>query len=484
MSTGNLGINESLYRALFEQTNDGVFIIGLDLKLIAVNPRGANMLGYKAENLIGTSFNNLVALDTLTDSRGDILHEDGSSEQPLYERTFIRKDGSKFPVEISTSVVYDEQDEPTHVQSIVRDITERKKIESDLQQSEARNRAIVDALPDLIIRMENTGKIIDFSANEYHSLFLPSNEIKGRLIREVWPEEISYHVMQAIEKSIETSDQQVFEAEFPTTDHIFETRIEKIGRNEVLAIVRDISERAKLEQMKTDFINRASHELRTPITTAILMTELLQAGGSEEELEEYWQVLINELKRQKLLIDRFLMAGRLESKKLVIDPTALDVVPIIEESIVAVRPLARMKGININLNVADDGSWVWGEATGLQQVFINLINNSVKYSPESSKITVNIYQESPWIRIEISDQGMGIPKEDIPHLFERFFRARNVSIAEIPGSGLGLYLVKSIVNELDGEISVESKSEYGTTFIVKLKIHDTQVYTVPEAQRG
>jgi signal transduction histidine kinase len=236
--------------------------------------------------------------------------------------------------------------------------------------------------------------------------------------------------------------------------------------------------------MKTDFINRASHELRTPITTAILMTELLQAGGSEEELEEYWQVLINELKRQKLLIDRFLMAGRLESKKLVIDPTALDVVPIIEESIVAVRPLARMKGININLNVADDGSWVWGEATGLQQVFINLINNSVKYSPESSKITVNIYQESPWIRIEISDQGMGIPKEDIPHLFERFFRARNVSIAEIPGSGLGLYLVKSIVNELDGEISVESKSEYGTTFIVKLKIHDTQVYTVPEAQRG
>jgi PAS domain S-box-containing protein len=428
------------------------------------------MLGYSTEELIGMSFNDIVALDPLTNSRGDILHEEGDSQQPLYERTFIRKDGSKFPVEISTSVVYDEQNNPTHVQSIVRDITERKKFEYDLQQSEARNRAIVDALPDLIIRMENTGRIIDFSANENHSLFLPGDQINGKLISEIWPREISRQLMQAIGKTIETDSQQVFEASFPINNQTFETRIEKIGRNEVLTIIRDVSERAKLEQMKTDFINRASHELRTPITTAILMTELIRGGGPAVEIDEYWQVLVNELKRQKLLIDRFLMAGRLESKKLVIDPISMDVLPVVEESIAAVRPLAKMKQIQIRLVKPDHIPLVWGETTGLQQVFINLINNSVKYSPEGSQITVQLRLTNAWVRVEISDQGMGIPEEDIPHLFERFFRARNVSIAEIPGSGLGLYLVKSIIDELDGQIHVESQSDRGTTFIIQLKM--------------
>ena len=191
MPTGNLGINESLYRALFEQTNDGVFLIGLNLEHIAVNARAADMLGYEAEELIGMSFNDIVALEPLTNSRGDIMLNDEGDQQPLYERIFIRKDGSKFPVEISTSVVNDDSNNPTHVQSIVRDITERKKFENDLQQSEARNRAIVDALPDLVIRIENTGKIVDFISNEKHPLFLERSQIQGKCIQELWSKEIS-----------------------------------------------------------------------------------------------------------------------------------------------------------------------------------------------------------------------------------------------------------------------------------------------------
>ena len=104
---------------------------------------------------------------------------------------------------------------------------------------------------------------------------------------------------QAIEKSISTNNQQIFEAEFPIENRIYETRVEKIGQDEVLTIIRDISARAELEQMKTDFINRASHELRTPITTGLLMTELIRGGGSRGEIEEFWQILENELKSSK-----------------------------------------------------------------------------------------------------------------------------------------------------------------------------------------
>ena len=472
MQTGNLGISESLYQALFEQTNDGVFIIGLDLRHIAVNPRAAAMLGYEPEELIGMSFNDIVALEPLTDSRGEILLDEKADQQPLYERIFIRKDGSRFPVEISTSVVYDDFNIPLHIQSIVRDITERKKFEKELQQSEARNRAIVDALPDLIVRMEDTGMIIDFSSNDRHPLFLESEQVKGKYVEDIWSEAISDLIKNAIEQAILTNTQQIFEADFLADGHTYEARVEKIGKNEFLAIIRDISGRARLEQMKTDFINRASHELRTPITTALLMTELIKGGGTQEELEEFWNILDNELNRQKLLIDRFLMAGRLESKNLVIDPVGMDLVPVLEDSIAAVKPLAKMKQIAIQLTKPNPAPSVWGEFAGLQQVFTNLINNSVKYSPEKSKISVNVIPNSHWVRVEISDQGMGIPDEDIPHLFQRFYRARNVSIAEIPGSGLGLYLVKSIIDELDGEIYVDRQSEVGTTFVVQLKNYD------------
>jgi signal transduction histidine kinase len=110
-----------------------------------------------------------------------------------------------------------------------------------------------------------------------------------------------------------------------------------------------------------------------------------------------------------------------------------------------------------------------GDKSGLQQVFINLINNAVKFSPEGSSVEVVLTLESGTARVAISDHGMGIPAEDIPHLCERFFRGRNVTIAEIPGSGIGLYIVKSIVEELGGSIQVESVLKQGTTISVTLQ---------------
>ncbi len=349
--TETSGLNETHFRALFEQTNDGVFIISLDLEYLAVNQQGADMLGYEVEELVGMSVNEVIALEQRT-GRFPGSMVGASTDQPVYERILQRKDGSTFPVEISTSIVYDPEGRPLHIQSIVRDITER----------------------------------------------------------------------------------------------------------------------VKLEQMKSDFINRASHELRTPLTTAILMTDLLGEECSEAEKKEYMDILISELNRQKMLIDSFLVAGRLESNMLIVHQSPVDLPPVLENAIASLKPLAKKKNITIHLAYQEPLPKVIGEITALQQIIINLVNNAIKFSPEGSQVSVRVEVYPEEVEILISDQGMGIPKEDLPNLFERFFRARNVTLAEIPGSGVGLYIVKSIVEELGGKLSVTSEEGQGTTFIVSLLI--------------
>jgi len=234
-------------------------------------------------------------------------------------------------------------------------------------------------------------------------------------------------------------------------------------------LVRDVTEQEKLNELKSDFINRASHELRTPLTSAILMTELIQSGGTAEELQEYWQILNSELNRQKILIERLLIAGRLESGMMRLDHLPLDLIPVLEESMRAVKPIASKKNISTNLSAQRDVALIAGDKSGLQQVFINLINNAAKFSPEGSSIDIDVQNVDEDVLVTISDHGLGIPPEALPHLFERFYRARNVTIAEIPGSGIGLYIVKTIVEELGGSIRVESVVNQGTKFLVRLK---------------
>jgi two-component system phosphate regulon sensor histidine kinase PhoR len=199
------------------------------------------------------------------------------------------------------------------------------------------------------------------------------------------------------------------------------------------------------------------------------MTELIQDGGTQEELNEYWRTLKSELNRQKILIDRLLIAGRLESGMMTLERAPLDLIPVLEESILAVKPIAGKRRVRLDLKTKQQSVSVLGDKSGLQQVFINLINNAAKFSREGGSVTIYVAETNSEVQVSISDEGLGIPAESIPYLFERFYRAKNVTIAEIPGSGIGLYIVKSIVDELGGNIRVESEMNKGTTFIVSLQ---------------
>jgi PAS domain S-box-containing protein len=349
---------------------------------------------------------------------------------------------------------------------------QRIHYEETIRVNEFRNRTIIEAFPDLLVRIDSDGLILDYSSSPNHPLFIHRDMITGKKLIETWPEEIVIKILGDENKDSFSTPHWWEGFQLPFSSSIYESRLHPINPREALIIIRDITDTIRLNEMKTDFINRASHELRTPLTAAILMADLIQQGGTDEEQQEYWGILRNELNRQKILIDRLLMAGRLESGMLKLENSPLDLIPVLEESMQAVKPIANRKKITLVLNAPQKPVNVLGDNSALQQVFINLINNAGKFSPEGKSITINVGFSDGYVDVSIVDQGMGIGPEAIPHLFEKFYRAKNVTAAEIPGSGIGLYIVKSIIEELGGKIDVESELNHGTTLIVHLRKAD------------
>lgn len=346
---------------------------------------------------------------------------------------------------------------------------ERIQYEETIRLNEFRNRMIVESFPDLLVRVNADGEILDYNASLNHPLYIHRDMITGRKLTETWPESVVAKILGEENRGVFKADHWLEGFQLPFSSSIYESRLHPINLGEALIIVRDITDMVRLNEMKTDFINRASHELRTPLTAVILMADLIQQGGTQEELDEYWRTMRNELNRQKKLIDSLLMAGRLESGTVKLDVTLLDLLPVVQDSILAVKPIAGMKYIEVVLEAPPGPVNVMGDAAALQQVFINLITNAVKFSPEESRVLVTVGYSEGYVDVSVIDSGMGISEDAIPHLFEKFYRARNVTVAEIPGSGIGLYIVKSIVEELGGSIEVSSRINKGTTFTVHIK---------------
>src|SRR5207249_9579663 len=186
-------------------------------------------------------------------------------------------------------------------------------------------------------------------ANSNHPLYIHRDMLTGKKFSQIWPPEIVRRIIGEANDDSFNESCYVDEFRLPYSNHAYEARLYPISSSEALIVLRDITEQAKLNEMKSDFINRASHELRTSLTAAMLMTELIQEGGTPEELDEYWHTLTSELNRQKILIDRLLIAGRLESGMMKLEIGPMDIIPVLEESLMAVKPIAHKGKVSISL---------------------------------------------------------------------------------------------------------------------------------------
>lgn len=240
----------------------------------------------------------------------------------------------------------------------------------------------------------------------------------------------------------------------------------------LLVVVEDITAKHELEQMKQDFLSMMTHDLRTPLTSVKCFLELITEGvydGRFDELKKRSTGIGNDTNRLINMISSLLNLHKLEAGRLQLVPEVTLVKTLVTQSLESVSSLADFRGIILNLPSEGNNLLVSADSDYTVQVLVNLLSNAIKFSPKGSQVTVCIDAQDDFVKVEVKDQGRGIPKEFQNRLFNRFEQARLTDARVEGGSGLGLAISKAIIEEQGGNIGVESEPGQGTTFWFTLK---------------
>ena len=235
----------------------------------------------------------------------------------------------------------------------------------------------------------------------------------------------------------------------------------------IVLVFHDITELKRLEQMRKDFVANVSHELKTPVTSVKGFTETLLDGAAEDEAlrNRFLKIIWDESERLQSLIQDLLDLSKIEQSQFQLNWHRVDLSMLTDDVIVMLTSKAEEK--EITLTKSKEGSGIIeGDPLRIKQIMINLISNAITYSPKGGQITISICEENEKTLFTVNDTGIGIKKEEIPRVFERFYRVDRARSRNSGGTGLGLAIVKHLVEAHHGDITVESEVGKGTKFII------------------
>jgi two-component system phosphate regulon sensor histidine kinase PhoR len=290
-----------------------------------------------------------------------------------------------------------------------------------------------------------------------------------------------------------SSERYVKELSFDDGRWLSVTAVDLRGADEkpvgYILVFHDVTELKRLETMRADLVANVSHELRTPLTAIRGYAEtLLQSPPADpKEAERFLDIIQRHSERLGRLIDDLLTLSDLESGKIQLNPEKLRPAELIHRVLEIFQDRARKKNIDLTERAAPGLPGVIGDSDRLQQLLINLIDNSLKYTPAGGRIEVHAASASdhgaPMVEIVVSDTGCGIPEKDLPRLTERFYRVDKARSRELGGTGLGLAIVKHIVQAHGGRLEIESRIQKGTTARVFLPAVNESATAEPEKLR-
>jgi PAS domain S-box-containing protein len=471
--------SESRFRATFYQTTVPMSLADAKGNWLLFNKAYTKMFGYSEKELRTMTPKDLIFPDDYKKSMELFLKlVKGKTQHLIQERRYLHKNGSLIYGIINGSVVRDKSGKPKYMSAIIEDITARKKIEESLKASEERFRTLIEQSTDVIQLISADGKVLYTSDSIKRVLGYTPQEILGKdgmayLHPEDAPrffevfarllEKEGTHV--TLEYRLKHKNGSWVWVEATGTNHLADPAVQAIVGN-----FRDITQRKQLEKQKDEFLGIASHELKTPVTSIKAFAQILQnrfAKAGDKESALMLGKMDTQINKLTSLIKDLLDVSKVEGGRLKMQSSLFNLDELSKEIVEEVQRTTEMHTIIIK---GKTGKTVYADRERIGQVLTNFLTNAVKYSPNNAKIIVSTSVNKDEIITCVTDAGVGIPKEHLPHVFDRFFRVSGESYDTVPGMGLGLNIASEIIKRHDGRIWAESIVGQGSKFYFTLPL--------------
>lgn len=495
----NDNLDNNIYLQALNSAKSGIIITDNkqpDNPIIYCNKAFEDITGYAHNEIIGHNCRFLQAKDRTQPEREQIKDAIKHGKECQLEIRNYRKDGKLFWNELIISPVKDNEGNVTHFIGVQNDISDRKKAENELREekafaekkilertkelhdNEAFLSSIIQTVRESLLVLNSDYRVLSANTHFLNSFKVTKEDTVGQILFELGNHQWNIEALKELLMKILPTNNPVidFEVEhdFPYIGRkimlVNAYRIEFEGqyKDRILIAIEDITEKKEIDRRKDDFLSIASHELKTPLTTIKGFLQLLTRIAPEEASEKFLitleKVSLN-VNRLNNLISELLDTSKIQSGNIEIHNEPFQIDTLIHD---AVENLSLGTDYTININ-SDTKAIIYGDELQISQVINNLISNAIKYSPGSDKIDIYCNRVGNFVKISVTDYGMGISQQDHSKIFERFFRARDIQ-KKFPGMGIGLYICREIVAKHNGTLWVESEIGAGSTFNFTLPI--------------
>lgn len=377
--------------------------------------------------------------------------------------------GGDYSIQIKTSLYGDIGKAGKSFNLMTKDI--KKSVES-LNDRNSKLKAILKSISTGIIAVDSDENVMLMNKVAKNIFNFRIKEYEGTPIEKIVLNKV---LLQSMLNMVHLRERSQTQIEIDSTFYKINVGPIRLDENSKIVIgsiinIEDITERIRLENMRSDFVANVTHELKTPLTSINGFVETLKSDLeiSPKNRERFLNIIEIESNRLQRLIDDVLILSFIESNSDYYETHMVDIIEPINQSIELVEDYAQSKNITIQKDIAHEELMVNANSDLLKQLVLNLIDNAINYSNDGGTIRIKIIDGENEVKLTVKDDGIGIPQEDIPRIFERFYRVDKARSKKAGGTGLGLAIVKHIVLKLRASIKVNSELDKGTEFIITL----------------
>jgi PAS domain S-box-containing protein len=471
-----------------ESSDDAIVSKDLNGTILSWNGAAERLFGYSAAEAVGKSIRMIIPDDRQTEEDQVLATIRAGRAISHLETIRRRKDGTMVPISLTVSPIYDDHGKVIGASKIARDISDRVAGAVALR----RLAAVVESSDDAIITKSLDSTITSWNPAATKIFGYTEDEALGKSIRMLIPDDLQSEEDDVLAK-IKTGKR---------VDHYETVRKRKDGSlisisltvspirdaaGQVVGaskIARDVTDRVRLykeaqaaNRLKDEFLAVLSHELRTPLNAILGYARLLRSRMMpEDQIDRALETLERNARWLTQIVDDVLDVSRIVSGKIRLDVQSVDLQSVINNAVATVQPAADAKGLRIQTLIDPRSGPVSGDPDRLQQVVWNLMSNAVKFTPKGGRVQVRLERVNSHVEIVVSDSGIGIGADFLPFVFERFRQADSGPTRKTGGLGLGLAIVRHIVEMHGGTVDASSPGEgQGATFTVRMPVMSVQV---------